>query len=93
MSGKAAHGGVALFWKNCIKDIVTPLENIDSDRIVGIRCDFNDNSPLFICSVYLPAARHPIEEFNEYFFFFSIAGKRIHLFYAMYQEQQRNDIT
>ena len=40
LSGKAAHGGVALFWKNCIKDMVTPLENIDSDRIVGIRCDF-----------------------------------------------------
>ena len=66
LSAKAAHGGVALFWKNCIKDMVTPLENIDSDRIVGIRCDFNDNSPLFILSVYLPAASHPIEEFNEY---------------------------
>ena len=66
LSGKAAHGGVALFWKNCIKDMVTPLENIDSDHIVGIRCDFNDNSPLFILSVYLPAASHPIEEFNEY---------------------------
>ena len=66
LSGKAAHGVVALFWKNCIKDMVTPLENIDSDCIVGIRCDFNDNSPLFILSVYLPAASHPIEEFNEY---------------------------
>ena len=66
LSGKAADGGVALFWKTCIKDMVTPLENIDSDRIVGIRCDFNDNSPLFILSVYLPAASHPIEEFNEY---------------------------
>ena len=66
LSGKAAHGGVALFWKNCINDMVTPLENIDSDRIVGIRCDFNDNSLLFILSVYLPAASHPIEEFNEY---------------------------
>ena len=66
LSGKAAHGGIALFWKNCIKDMVTPLENIDSDRIVGIRCDFNDNSPLFILSVYLPPASHPIEEFNEY---------------------------
>ena len=54
LSGKAAHGGIALFWKNCIKDMVTPLENIDSDRIVGIRCDFNDNSPLFILSVYWP---------------------------------------
>ena len=25
--------------------------------------------------------------------FFSITDKRIHLFYAMYQEQQRNDMT
>ena len=66
LSGKAAHGGIALFWKNCIRDMVIPLENIDSDCIVGIRCDFNDNSPLFILSVYLPAASHPIEEFNEY---------------------------
>ena len=66
LSGKAAHGGIALFWKNCIKDMVTPLENIDSDCIIRIRCDFNDNSPLFILSVYLPAASHPIEEFNEY---------------------------
>ena len=54
------------FEKNCIKDMVTPLENIDSDRIVGIRYDFNDNSPLFILNVYLPAASHPIEESNEY---------------------------
>ena len=54
------------FGKNCIKDIVTPLENIGSDRIAGIRCDFNDNSPLFILSVYLPAASHPIEKFDEY---------------------------
>ena len=42
------------------------MENLDSDRIVGIRCDFNDNSPLFILSVYLPSASHPIEECNEY---------------------------
>ena len=24
LSGQAANGGVALFWKNCINDIVTP---------------------------------------------------------------------
>ena len=54
LSGKATHGGVALFWKNCNKDMVTPLENIDSDLIVGIRYDFNDNSPLFILSVICP---------------------------------------
>ena len=26
LSGKAAHSGVALFWKHCIKDMVSPLE-------------------------------------------------------------------
>ena len=30
LSGKPAHGGVALFWKISIDDFVTPLENIDS---------------------------------------------------------------
>ena len=66
MSGKPAHGGVALFWKTCFNDLVKPLENIDSDRIVGIRYDFNEKSPLFILSVYLPSSSHCIEEFNEY---------------------------
>ena len=47
LSGKPAHGGVALLWKTCFNDLVIPLENIDSDRIVGIRCDFNEKSPFF----------------------------------------------
>ena len=66
LSGKPAHGGVALFWKTCFNDLVKPLENIDSDRIVGIRCDFNEKSTFFILSVYMPASSHCIEEFNEY---------------------------
>ena len=37
-----------------------PSENIDSDRIVGIRCDFPDSDPLFISSVYLPVSNHSI---------------------------------
>ena len=64
LSGKPAHGGVALFWKISIDDLFTPLENIDSDRIVGIRCDFPDSDPLFISSVYLPASNHHIDEFD-----------------------------
>ena len=64
LSGKPAHGDVALFWKISIDDFITPLENIDSDHIVGIRCDFPDSDPLFILSVYLPASNHPIDEFN-----------------------------
>ena len=51
LSGKPAHGSVALFWKISIDDLVTPSENIDSDRIVGIRCNFPDSDPLFILSV------------------------------------------
>ena len=36
LSGKAAHGGVALLWKISLDNYITPSENIDSDRIVGI---------------------------------------------------------
>ena len=63
--GKPAHGGVALFWKNSINDFVTPLEEIDSDRIVGIRCEFGNNDPLFILGVYLPLSSHQMDVFNE----------------------------
>ena len=52
-SGKPAHGGAALFWKISIDDLVTPLENIDSDRMVGIRSDFPDSDTLFILFIYL----------------------------------------
>ena len=47
LSSKPAQRGVALFWKISIDDLVTPLANIDSDHIVGIRCDFPDSDPLF----------------------------------------------
>ena len=66
VSGKQAHGGVALFWKQTLNDFVTPIENIDSDRIVGIRCDLNNSVPLFILSVYLPSSNHNIDEYDEY---------------------------
>ena len=36
LSGKPAHGVVALFWKNSINDFVTTLEETDSNGIVGI---------------------------------------------------------
>ena len=51
-----AHGGVALFWKHAFDDYITPLTNIHSDRIVGIKCDFDNSSPLYILSVYLPTS-------------------------------------
>ena len=47
LSGSIAHGGVALLWKRMIDDFATLLENIESDRIVGIRCDFDNCDPLF----------------------------------------------
>ena len=52
------HMEVLLCLEISIDDLVTPLENIDSDRIVGIRCDIPDSDPLFILSVYLPASNH-----------------------------------
>ena len=66
LSGSIARGGVALLWKRTIDDFVTPLENIESDHIVGIRCDFGNCDPLFILSVYLPSSNSTIDEFKEY---------------------------
>ena len=51
LSGQNAHGGVALFWKHAFDDYIT---NIHSGRIVGIKYDFDNSSPLYILSVYLP---------------------------------------
>ena len=42
-------------------------ETIDSDRIVGIKCDFPNYGPLFILIVYLPSMNDKIEDFNEDF--------------------------
>ena len=53
LSGKPVHGRVALFWKKCFNDLVKPLENVDSDRIIEIHCDFKENSNLFILGVYI----------------------------------------
>ena len=51
LSGNIAHDGVDLLRKRTIDDFVIPLENIESDCIVGIRCDFDNCDPLFILSV------------------------------------------
>ena len=66
LSGSIAHGGVPLLWKRTTDDFVTPLENIEPDRIVGIRCDFDNCDPLFILSVYLPSSNSTIDKFKEY---------------------------
>ena len=54
LSGNIAHRGVALLWKRTTDDFVTPLENIESDRVVGIHSDFDNCDPLFILSVHFP---------------------------------------
>ena len=58
---------MALLWKYAINDFITPLETINSDRIVGIKCDFPNYSPLFILSVYQPSMNDKVKVFNEYF--------------------------
>ena len=66
LSGNIAHGGVALLWKSTTDNFVTPLENIESDSILGIRCDFYNCDHLFILRVYLPSSDSTIDEFKEY---------------------------
>ena len=65
ISGEKAHGEVALLWKYSINDFVTPIKSIQSDRIVGIKCEFSGCRPLFILSVYLPSSNHTLDEFQE----------------------------
>ena len=42
----------------------TPIDTIESDRIVDIKCAFVNCRPLFILAVYLPSANHALEEFD-----------------------------
>ena len=65
ISGEKAHRGVALLWKYRINDFVTPIKSIQSDRIVGIKCEFSGCRPLFILGVYLPSSNHTLDEFQE----------------------------
>ena len=50
-------------------DHISPLENISSDRIVGIQCNFPNKNLLFVLGVYLylPSSNAKLEEFQEYF--------------------------
>ena len=66
MSGKAAHGGVAL-WKISLDNYISPLEDIDSDCFVGIQCDFPGYDTLYILGVYLPSSSLNTEVYDEYF--------------------------
>ena len=54
-SGQRAHGRVALLWRYSIDDFVTPIENIDSDRIVGIKViRFDPLAPVKTTVLLLP---------------------------------------
>ena len=55
------------FRKHAFNDYITPLTNIHSDRIVGIKCDFDNSSPLYIVSVYLPTSSQKDIDFLECF--------------------------
>ena len=65
LSGNLAHGGVALLWKRTLDDYISLLENISSDRIVGIQCSFPNKNLLFVLGVYLSSSK--LEEVQEYF--------------------------
>ena len=65
ISGEKAQGGVVLLWKYSINDFVTPVKSIQSDRIVGIKCEFSGCIPLFTLGVYLPSSNHTLDEFQE----------------------------
>ena len=67
LSGKVGHGGIALLWKISLDNYVSPLEDIDSDRIVGIQCDFPGYDTFYILGVYLPPSSHNPEVYDEYF--------------------------
>ena len=67
LSGQNVHRDVALLWRHAFDDYITSLTNIQSDRIVGIKCDFDNSSPLYMLSVYIPTSSHNDNEFLEYF--------------------------
>ena len=50
-----------------LDNYVSPLDNIDSDCIVGIQCDFPGYDTLYILGVYLPSSSHNIVVYDEYF--------------------------
>ena len=60
--------GVCFILETCnLMITLTPLTNIHSDRIVGIKCDFYNSSSLYILSVNLPTSSQKDIDFLEYF--------------------------
>ena len=51
LSGERAHGGVALIWNHTIDNFITPIDTTtESDRILGIKCEFVNCRALFIAA-------------------------------------------
>ena len=46
---------------------ISPLDNIKSDRIVGIQWGFPGYELLFTLGIYLPSASHNLEDCVEHF--------------------------
>ena len=61
------HMGALLHCGKSHLTIVSPLEDIDSDRIVGIQCDFPGYDTLYILGVYLPSSSLNTKAYDEYF--------------------------
>ena len=51
-------GGVAIYWRKNISG-VSPLLNVNHDRVCGIRLQTTNNCIMYVLSVYLPAAGSP----------------------------------
>ena len=65
LSGERVHGGVALIWNHTIDNFITPIDTIESDHIVGIKCEFVNCGPLFILAGYLPSANHALDDLKN----------------------------
>ena len=59
--GKA---GVAIMYRKCIDDCISEIENISSDRVLGIELNPGEIVSTFIFCVYLPADGN-IQKYTE----------------------------
>jgi exonuclease III len=57
-------GGVAIFWKMDLNCVVTKLDDIDNDRIIGIKILQHDVKALCVFNVYLPSSNYTYVWYN-----------------------------
>ncbi len=58
------HCGVGILWRRSLNNLVTPLKNINHDRICGIKLQ-TVGDPWFIFSVYLPQINCKIADYVD----------------------------